>query len=111
MDPCGSEVSRLNVLADKKAGVILTPQGHWRPFGIPGDITCPADWWKQLCAALPLRGRHTFHQRKLDCSLRQCMRGLWIRNQIASHIALYHIMLHFIISYHSSCHNTVLCCI
>lgn len=98
------EVSRLNVWADKKAGVIVTPRGGWRPCGIPRDVTCPADSWKQLCAALPLRGRRTFHQRKLDCSLRQCMQGLWIRNQIGSHIALYHITLYFIILYHTSCH-------
>lgn len=77
--------------------------GGCRPFGIPRDITCPADSWKQLCAALPLCGRRTFHQRKLDCSLQQCMQGLWIRNQIVSHIALYHITLYFIILYHTSC--------
>lgn len=94
------EVSRLNVLADKKAGVIITAWGGC----LPRDITCPADSWKQLCAALPLRGRRTFHQRKLDCSLCQCMQGLWIRNQIVSHIALYHITLYFIILYHTSCH-------
>lgn len=102
------EVSRLNVLADKKAGVIGTPReggGRCRPFGIPRDITWPRRLVENSCvAALPLCGRRTFHQRKLDCSLRQCMQGLWIRNQIASHTALYHITLCFIILYHTSCH-------
>lgn len=37
MDPCGSEVSGLNVLADKKAGVILTPQG-WGGGGAVGHL-------------------------------------------------------------------------
>lgn len=78
--------------------------GGCRPFGIPRDITCPADLWKQLCAVLPHRGRRTFHQRKLDCSIRQCMQRLWIHNQIVSHKALYHITLYFIIVYHTSCH-------
>lgn len=50
-----------------------------------------------------LCGRHTFHQSKLDCSIRQCMQVLWIRNQIESHAALYHITLYFIILYHTSC--------
>lgn len=35
------------------------------------------------------------------------MQVLWIRNQIVSHIALYHITLHFIILYHTSCHIIV----
>lgn len=97
-------MSRLNVLADKKAGVIVTSgggRGPCRPFGIPRDITCPT---VTVVCRIPLCGRCTFHQRKLDCSLRQCMQGLWISNQIVSHIALYHITLYFIILYHTSCH-------
>lgn len=45
MDLAQLEVSRLNVLADKKAGVIVTlwGGGGCRPFGIPRDITCPTD--------------------------------------------------------------------